>query len=173
MATKASAVLRAARKASLASRAAAAAASRAAAVASRSARVARVAADIACAARLSSDLIRHPKSCSDPRFPTSADYEDLPEDATIPTDKDLESDDAVWALYERWCEAVGKNRNYGEMIRRFKIFRYNAEVAQKWNTGVPSDPKKAAICRRKRRSNYFFQKAKMSHTMKTGIGQRC
>ena len=81
---------------------------------------------------------------------TTHSYETT-EDATIPTDKDLESDDAVWALYERWCEAVGKNRNYGEMIRRFKIFRYNAEVAHKWNTGVPSDPKKAAICRRKRR----------------------
>jgi hypothetical protein len=74
------------RKASLASRAAAATASRSAAVAaSRAARAAGVAADVARAARLSLDLTCHPKSCSNRRFPTAADYEHLPGKPTPPS----------------------------------------------------------------------------------------
>ena len=47
------------------------------------------------------------------------------DDAIIPMDKDLESDEAVWALYERWCKAFDKKRDHApdaEMVRRFKIF---------------------------------------------------
>ncbi|KAF8683769.1 hypothetical protein HU200_044702 [Digitaria exilis] len=133
MATKASTLLRAARKASLASRAAAAAASRAA-------RAADVAADAARASRLNS---LDTKSSSDPpSFSMDAcDYDHLPEDSKIPTAKDLESDKAPF----------NKDRDYSEMIGRFEIFRYNAEDVYKWNTDVPADPKKAAIYLKKRR----------------------
>jgi hypothetical protein len=91
MATMASTLLRAARKASLASRAAAAAASRAAAMASRSARAAGVAAAAARAARLGSGVLPPLKMCptcgeastkprdgAPSRFACAADYAHLP-----------------------------------------------------------------------------------------------
>uniref|UniRef100_A0A0D9VZQ4 Cathepsin propeptide inhibitor domain-containing protein n=1 Tax=Leersia perrieri TaxID=77586 RepID=A0A0D9VZQ4_9ORYZ len=43
------------------------------------------------------------------------------------TDKDVESDDAIWALYERWCEAYNKERDHAEMARRFKVFKDSVE----------------------------------------------
>ena len=38
-------------------------------------------------------------------------------------DKDLESDEALWALYERWCKAFGEERSREEMQRRFDTFK--------------------------------------------------
>ena len=38
-------------------------------------------------------------------------------------DKDLESDEALWALYERWCKAFGEERSHEEMQRRFDTFK--------------------------------------------------
>ncbi|CAO2145024.1 unnamed protein product [Urochloa humidicola] len=153
--TKASSLLRYVRTTSLASRAAAAAASRAAAAAaSRAARAADVAAtDVARVVRLSlEDLdLTKSKSCSNPRLPTIVEYAHLPEDSKTPTDKDLESDDAVWALYERWCKAFDKKRDYAATTYRFEIFRYNALWVYRWNNSVPADPKLAASVQRKRR----------------------
>ena len=73
------------------------------------------------------------------------------DDAIIPMDKDLESDEAVWALYERWCKAFNKKRDHAEMARRFKLFKYHAKHVHTHNTYVPADPKKVAYYRRKRR----------------------
>ncbi|CAN6235037.1 unnamed protein product [Urochloa humidicola] len=162
MATLASRLLRAARKASLASRTAAAA-SRAAAMASRSARAAAAAAAASRAARLGSGVAplkssptRGSASTYDaPRRPfeyfSTSDYEDPPDDAKSPTDKDVESDEAVWALYERWCKAFNKKRDHAEMVRRFKIFRHCAKDVHHWNTYLPPDPEEAAIYVQKRR----------------------
>jgi hypothetical protein len=66
-------------------------------------------------------------------------------------DKDVESDEAVWALYERWCKALNKKRDHAEMVRRFKIFRYHAKYVHHFNTYLPPDPEEAAIYIQKRR----------------------
>lgn len=40
------------------------------------------------------------------------------------TAEDVESEEATWALYERWCKAFNKKRdNPVEKALRFKIFR--------------------------------------------------
>ncbi|CAN6280628.1 unnamed protein product [Urochloa humidicola] len=161
-ATVASRLLRAARNASLASRTAAAAASRAAAVASRSARVAaRAARSGSCATSPlkscptcghASSTMLHASSAgiAIEYFSSDDDYDDVPDDAKTPTDKDIESDEAVWALYERWCKGFNKERDHAEMARRFKIFRHYAGIVHEWNTYIPEDPKEAAIHRKKR-----------------------
>jgi hypothetical protein len=41
----------------------------------------------------------------------------------VAEDKDLESDEALWALYERWCEAFNEERDYNEMATRFSYFK--------------------------------------------------
>jgi hypothetical protein len=85
---------------------------------------------------------------------TANSYETVIDDSTTPTDKDLESDEAVWTLYQRWCKAFDKKRGHApdaEMVRRFKIFRYNAQDVHSHNTNVPADPEEAAICLQKRR----------------------
>ncbi|XP_034569409.1 uncharacterized protein [Setaria viridis] len=38
-------------------------------------------------------------------------------------DKDLESDEALWALYERWCKFWGEERSREEMQRCFDDFK--------------------------------------------------
>jgi hypothetical protein len=73
----------------------------------------------------------------------------------MPTEKDLESDEAIWALYERWCKAHNKKRDQSDMARRFKLFRIFAKSVHTHNTCLPLDPKKAATYIRKR------QKAKL------------
>jgi hypothetical protein len=42
------------------------------------------------------------------------------------TDKDMESDEATWALYEQWCKAFNKVRDRSEMARRFHMFKRTA-----------------------------------------------
>ena len=42
------------------------------------------------------------------------------------TDKDMESDEATWALYEQWCKAFNKVRDRSEMERRFHICKRTA-----------------------------------------------
>ena len=51
------------------------------------------------------------------------------------TAKDVESDEAIWALYELWCKAYNKERDHGEMARRFNMFKENAEFVYSWNKG--------------------------------------
>ncbi|KAF8656675.1 hypothetical protein HU200_060537 [Digitaria exilis] len=41
----------------------------------------------------------------------------------VAQEKDLESDEALWALYERWCKAFNQKRDPDEMVRRFKKFK--------------------------------------------------
>jgi hypothetical protein len=77
------------------------------------------------------------------------------DDSKMPTEKDLESDEAIWALYERWCKAHNKKRDQSDMARRFKLFRIFAKSVHTHNTCLPLDPKKAATYIRKR------QKAKL------------
>ncbi|CAO2164784.1 unnamed protein product [Urochloa humidicola] len=38
-------------------------------------------------------------------------------------EKDLESDEAIWALYERWCKAFNQERTPDEMACRFHRFK--------------------------------------------------
>ncbi|CAO2186549.1 unnamed protein product [Urochloa humidicola] len=38
-------------------------------------------------------------------------------------EKDLESDEAIWALYERWCKAFNQERSPDEMACRFHRFK--------------------------------------------------
>ncbi|XP_052147440.1 uncharacterized protein LOC127766437, partial [Oryza glaberrima] len=52
------------------------------------------------------------------------------------TDKDFESDEAIWAMYERWCKAYDKKRDLAEMTHRFKIFKKNAEALHRSNEGA-------------------------------------
>ncbi|KAF8679256.1 hypothetical protein HU200_046034 [Digitaria exilis] len=51
------------------------------------------------------------------------------------------------------------------MVRRFKIFRYNAEAVHRHNTYVPADPKEAAIwLKKKRQAKLLMSKRKsVSH----------
>ena len=41
-------------------------------------------------------------------------------------DKDLESDEALWALYQRWCKFFNQERDHDEMVRRFPEFKETA-----------------------------------------------
>ncbi|KAM0923407.1 hypothetical protein ACQ4PT_005549 [Festuca glaucescens] len=152
-------LLRAARKVSIASRNTAAAASRAATMASRSAREAEgLRSGIRDALEIwqTHDHASTTKPCNcAPIFDyivyfNSPEYQRLPEDAKTPTDKDLESDEAVWAMYERWCKAYNKDRDHAEMSRMFKLFRYQAKDVHRWNTHLPPDPEKAAVYVQKR-----------------------
>ena len=38
-------------------------------------------------------------------------------------EKDLESDGALWDLYERWCKVFNQERDREEMARRFSYFK--------------------------------------------------
>uniref|UniRef100_A0A0D3FX27 Cathepsin propeptide inhibitor domain-containing protein n=1 Tax=Oryza barthii TaxID=65489 RepID=A0A0D3FX27_9ORYZ len=62
-----------------------------------------------------------------------------PDDGKCVTAKDLESDQAVWALYERWCKSYNKKRDHAEMIRRFDIFKLKASLVHNWNNYVHKD----------------------------------
>lgn len=41
-------------------------------------------------------------------------------------DRDLESDEALWALYKRWCKELNQKRDHDEMVRRFPKFKETA-----------------------------------------------
>ncbi|XBI45579.1 hypothetical protein VPH35_110031 [Triticum aestivum] len=41
----------------------------------------------------------------------------------VAEEKDLESDETLWALYERWCEAFNQKRDHDEKVRRFSTFK--------------------------------------------------
>ncbi|KAL6597905.1 hypothetical protein ACP70R_046710 [Stipagrostis hirtigluma subsp. patula] len=49
------------------------------------------------------------------------------------TDKDIESDEAIWALYERWCKAYNKERDHAEMMQRFYYFNQSVKFVHSWN----------------------------------------
>ncbi|CAL4925025.1 unnamed protein product [Urochloa decumbens] len=78
-------------------------------------------------------------SCSSPR-----EIIDPYPDGVDVTEKDLESDEALWALYEHWCKVFNKKRDHAEMVRLFPVFKMTATTVHSWNTYVPPDPRKAA-----------------------------
>ncbi|XBI88464.1 hypothetical protein VPH35_026430 [Triticum aestivum] len=53
-------------------------------------------------------------------------------------EKDLESDEALWALYERWCKAFDQERDREEMARRFDTFKKTVLDVQDINKAYPS-----------------------------------
>lgn len=53
------------------------------------------------------------------------------------TDQDLESDEATWALYENWCKAYSKERDHGEITRRFPTFKASAKYIQRFKRNRP------------------------------------
>ncbi|KAK3152752.1 hypothetical protein QOZ80_2BG0163100 [Eleusine coracana subsp. coracana] len=57
----------------------------------------------------------------------------------VVTVKDLESDEAVWALYALWCKAYGKERDHVQMARRFHEFKKSALDVHQWNVSFKTD----------------------------------
>ncbi|KAJ1290854.1 hypothetical protein BS78_02G274700 [Paspalum vaginatum] len=51
------------------------------------------------------------------------DLESESVDEFVAEDKDLESDQAMWALYERWCKAFNQPRDRDEMLCYFNEFK--------------------------------------------------
>ncbi|KAL6607951.1 hypothetical protein ACP70R_037416 [Stipagrostis hirtigluma subsp. patula] len=49
------------------------------------------------------------------------------------TDKDMESDEAIWALYVLWCKAYNKERDHAEMVLRFNNFKQSVDFVHTWN----------------------------------------
>lgn len=48
-------------------------------------------------------------------------------------EKDLESDEAMWRLYDRWIEEHGLERSKEEQIHGFSAFRENAQMVYNFN----------------------------------------
>ena len=68
------------------------------------------------------------------------------------TAEDVESEEATWALYERWCKAFNKKRdNPVEKALRFKIFRDMAMHVHSRNTDLSEDPEEATILLERKR----------------------
>ncbi|XBI78990.1 hypothetical protein VPH35_088574 [Triticum aestivum] len=79
-------------------------------------------------------------SGDDPRLPVGAAPDDLedelrPDPDTVPffDEKDLVSDETMWALYERWCRFHGMARDHDEMTRRFGRFKDTAWHVHEFN----------------------------------------
>ncbi|KAL6601630.1 hypothetical protein ACP70R_044850 [Stipagrostis hirtigluma subsp. patula] len=83
--------------------------------------------------------ILQPKKCAavDPRRPAAIDDED--EDEFVVEDKDVESDEALWALYERWCDEFSVPRRHGEMARHFDAFKRTVLWVHHWNKDNSDD----------------------------------
>ncbi|KAM0876343.1 hypothetical protein ACQ4PT_036224 [Festuca glaucescens] len=134
MPSAASRILRACREASRAARSAASAASRCAAVVARSCPGGAAASDPSLRSpslsRLSVRRGRSPiaawsrGSGSTTAAPPTSIHGPAPGQVIfVAEDKDLESDEALWALYERWCKAFNQERDYNEMATRFSYFK--------------------------------------------------
>ncbi|XP_044946365.1 uncharacterized protein LOC123395430 [Hordeum vulgare subsp. vulgare] len=79
-------------------------------------------------------------SGEDPRSPVGAAPDDLedefrPDPDTVPyfDEKDLVSDETLWALYERWCRFHEMARDHDEMARRFGRFKLKARHVYEFN----------------------------------------
>ncbi|WVZ50942.1 hypothetical protein U9M48_002145 [Paspalum notatum var. saurae] len=55
-------------------------------------------------------------------------------------EKDVESDEAVWALYRSWCEAYGKERDHDQMAARFDFFKKTAQSVYSNNKALVYEP---------------------------------
>uniref|UniRef100_A0ACD6AH47 Uncharacterized protein n=1 Tax=Avena sativa TaxID=4498 RepID=A0ACD6AH47_AVESA len=50
-------------------------------------------------------------------------------------EKDLASEESLWALYERWRAQHTVSRNLGEKARRFNVFKANVRLIHEFNLG--------------------------------------
>ncbi|CAM0911664.1 unnamed protein product [Alopecurus aequalis] len=50
-------------------------------------------------------------------------------------EKDLASEESLWALYERWRAQHTVSRNLGEKARRFNVFKENVRLIHEFNLG--------------------------------------
>jgi KDEL-tailed cysteine endopeptidase len=50
-------------------------------------------------------------------------------------EEDLASEDALWALYERWRGRHAVARDLGDKARRFNVFRHNVRLIHEFNKG--------------------------------------
>ncbi|XP_020190134.1 cysteine proteinase EP-B 2-like [Aegilops tauschii subsp. strangulata] len=55
------------------------------------------------------------------------------DEVILPSDKDLESEEALWALYKRWCKSFNEERDYDEMVRRFDTFKDSVRMVDSVN----------------------------------------
>ncbi|TVU29690.1 hypothetical protein EJB05_21268 [Eragrostis curvula] len=174
MPTMASLLVRAARDASAASRAACSAAA-VAACAARSAAFAATCAARSAAAHAAADRAAPGAAAADPshahwsgigydaRGATfrdsgvsfAGDEPQKPVSACFSAEKDLESDEALWALYERWCKHYNQERDPEEMAQRFDKFKKTAlhvhqvnksNLSYKLGLNQFSDGKLAELC---------------------------
>ncbi|KAF7067576.1 hypothetical protein CFC21_073449 [Triticum aestivum] len=51
----------------------------------------------------------------------------------LPSDKDVESEEALWALYLRWCNTLNQKRDHDEMVRRFDVFKDTVRMVHRVN----------------------------------------
>jgi KDEL-tailed cysteine endopeptidase len=51
------------------------------------------------------------------------------------TEKDLASEESLWALYERWRAQHTVSRNLGDKARRFNVFKANVRLIHDFNLG--------------------------------------
>ncbi|KAL6609456.1 hypothetical protein ACP70R_039425 [Stipagrostis hirtigluma subsp. patula] len=65
-------------------------------------------------------------------IPTQVIYRDWPRLEV--EEKDVESDESLWALYERWCEHFNVEHDPHVMARRFKYFKISALAVHRANT---------------------------------------
>uniref|UniRef100_A0A0E0MLC2 Cathepsin propeptide inhibitor domain-containing protein n=1 Tax=Oryza punctata TaxID=4537 RepID=A0A0E0MLC2_ORYPU len=60
-------------------------------------------------------------------------FVDDPDTCFAHDEKDLESDEAVWALYERWCSFHSVEPDHDDMVRRFGYFKDTAHRIIEFN----------------------------------------
>jgi len=59
-------------------------------------------------------------------------------DEFVATEKDMESSEAMWALYVRWCEYFKEKRDHDEMVRLFPNFQKTVRrVHEVKNSNLP------------------------------------
>ncbi|KAK1663453.1 hypothetical protein QYE76_051612 [Lolium multiflorum] len=76
-----------------------------------------------------------PARAADPQDLEDEDDPYLPDPATIfdYDEKDLASEESLWALYERWCSFHKVLRSHDEMRRRFDCFKTKARHIYEFN----------------------------------------
>ncbi|KAG0521106.1 hypothetical protein BDA96_08G132400 [Sorghum bicolor] len=74
----------------------------------------------------------------DPFDPCDPESPDDPETCFAYDDVDLESEETMWAMYERWCVFHGVKRDRDDMLRRFSLFKDRARSIHEFNkSGKP------------------------------------
>uniref|UniRef100_A0A0E0KJP2 Cathepsin propeptide inhibitor domain-containing protein n=1 Tax=Oryza punctata TaxID=4537 RepID=A0A0E0KJP2_ORYPU len=100
------------------------------------------------AARVTSCIPCYLDDYSDSQLPAPSSLPSSdPEPGKDITDKDFKSDEAIWALYERWCKAYEKERDHAEMTRRFEMFKNSAEYVRSLNSDITSEAEQLILGR--------------------------